>query len=318
MKKISFVVFALSLLATSIFAEKRLSIAVTFNAMEELTKAVAKDLADISLIIPEGMEPHEAEPTPQNLIFLSGADVLIYNGFGMEFYLEKTLKAVGNKKLVLVEASKGVKPIMIEDHDDDEDHDDHHEGEHHHEEGEHHAGHHHHEGHHHGNIDPHAWLSLQASRIMVRNIETALSKLDKKNAKEYKKNANLYIKELDKLYSEYSKKFKSLKNKTLVASHAAFAYLCRDFGLVQNSITDVFAEGEPNAKQLVELVEYCKEHGVKTIFSEEVANQALAQTLSSEVGGKVVKIYTIETNEDGLSYLKRMEENLKKIYENLR
>ena len=303
MKKISFVVFALSLLATSIFAEKRLSIAVTFNAMEELTKAVVKDLADVSLIIPEGMEPHEAEPTAQNLIFLTNADVLIYNGFGMEFYLEKVLKAVNNKNLVLVEASKGVKPIEIDydDHDDDE-----------------HDSHHHHDGHHHGNIDPHAWLSLQATRIMVKNIESALSRLDKKNAKTYAKNANFYIKELDKLYAEYVKKFKSVKNKTLVTSHAAFAYLCRDFGLVQNSITDVFAEGEPNAKQLVKLVEYCKKHKVKTIFSEEIANQTLAQTLSNEVGGKVVKIYTIETKEEDLSYLMRMKENLKRIYENLK
>ena len=303
MKKISFVIFGFSFLMASIFADRRLSIAVTFDAMEELTKAVVKDLADVSLIIPEGMEPHEAEPTAQNLIFLTNADVLIYNGFGMEFYLEKVLKAVNNKNLVLVEASKGVKPIEIDydDHDDDE-----------------HDFHHHHDGHHHGNIDPHAWLSLQATRIMVKNIESALSKLDKKNAKTYAKNANFYIKELDKLYAEYVKKFKSLKNKTLVTSHAAFAYLCRDFGLVQNSITDVFAEGEPNAKQLVKLVEYCKKHKVKTIFSEEIANQTLAQTLSNEVGGKVVKIYTIETKEDKLPYLMRMKENLKRIYENLR
>ncbi len=303
MKKISFVIFGFSFLMASIFADRRLSIAVTFDAMEELTKAVVKDLADVSLIIPEGMEPHEAEPTAQNLIFLTNADVLIYNGFGMEFYLEKVLKAVNNKNLVLVEASKGVKPIEIDydDHDDDE-----------------HDFHHHHDGHHHGNIDPHAWLSLQATRIMVKNIESAISKLDKKNAKTYAKNANFYIKELDKLYAEYVKKFKSLKNKTLVTSHAAFAYLCRDFGLVQNSITDVFAEGEPNAKQLVKLVEYCKKHKVKTIFSEEIANQTLAQTLSNEVGGKVVKIYTIETKEDELPYLMRMKENLKRIYENLR
>jgi len=307
MKKISLVIVTLCFLMTSVFAEKRLSIAVTFNAMEELTKAVVKDLADVSLIIPEGMEPHEAEPTPQNLAFLTNADVLIYNGFGMEFYLDKVLKAVNNKNLVLVEASKGVKPIKIDDdhydYDDDHDYDD----------DDDHLGHHHH-----GDIDPHTWLSLQASRIMVRNIESNLSKLDRKNAKAYNNNANLYIKQLDNLYNEYNKKFRSLKNKNLVTSHAAFAYLCRDFKLVQNSITDVFAEGEPNARQLAKLVEYCKKHRVKTIFSEETANQALAQTLSNEVAGKVVKIYTIETKEDNMSYLKRMEENLKKIYENLK
>ena len=57
-------------------------------------------------------------------------------------------------------------------------------------------------------------------------------------------------------------KINSLKlpHKNFVTGHAAFAYLCRDFGLEQNSVEDVFAEGEPNAAQLAELIEYCKEN----------------------------------------------------------
>lgn len=292
--------------------KERLSIAVSFNAMAELAKIVAGDIADISLIIPEGMEPHEAEPTPQNLAFLSAADVLIFNGLGMEFYLEKTLAAIENKSLTLVEASKGIKPISLEDDDDDEmdEHEEHEENE----EGG--TGHHHH--HHHGAYDPHAWLSPASAKVMVRNIQKALSKIDKKHSKAYAKNANAYIQKLDALIKEYKGKFKQLENKRLVASHAAFAYLCRDFGLIQSSIQDVFAEGEPNAKDLVTLVEYCREHNIKTIFSEEVASTALAETLSREIGGKVVKIYTMEMSEDDMDYFSRMEENLKRIYENLK
>jgi len=304
---------AFALLASStLFAqsgkEGRLSIAVTFNAMEELTRAVAGDMVDISLIIPEGMEPHNAEPTPQNLIFLSNADALVYNGCGMEFYLEKVLESVQNKKLVLIEASGGIDPIKLkkddhkhshEDHEDDDES----EGEVHH--------------HHHGSVDPHTWLSPNCAITMVQNIQRELSRIDAKNSALYKKNADAYIKQLRSLIKNYKKKFARLKNKSFVASHAAFGYLCRDFGLVQSSIRDVFAEGEPNAKQLATLVEHCKKHGIKTIFSEEVASTALAETLSREVGGKVVKIYTIELPEDGMSYLSRMQENLKRISENL-
>ena len=270
----------------------RLSIAVSFNAMEELTQAVVGNLSDTSLIIPEGMEVHEAEPTAKNLIFLSSADVLVYNGLGMEFYLAKTLAAVGNKNITLVEASKGIKAINIEEK----------------------AGHEHHN---HGSFDPHSWLSPVSARLMVQNIEKTLSNIDKKNAKTYAKNATAYIKKLDMLIKEYKDKFAKLKNKTLVTSHAAFGYLCRDFGLHQVSIKNVFAEGEPNAKELVTLIEYCKKHSIKTIFSEENASDALSRTLASEVGAKVVKIYTMETKEDGLDYLARMRENLKRIYENL-
>lgn len=271
---------------------KRLSIAVTFNAIQELTLAVVKDKADVFLIIPEGMEPHEAEPTPQNLALLSGADVLVYNGFGMEFYLEKSIVAVGNKKLHLIQASKDIKPIMLEKEHE-------HKGD--------------MEGHHHGNIDPHVWLSPVCAISMIKNIERELSLLDRKNANFYAKNAKEYIKKLQALVKKYRSPFSKLKNKNLVASHAAFAYLCRDFGLIQSSIQDVFAEGEPSPKEMANLIEYCKEHNIRTIFSEEAASEALAMSLSREVGGKVVKIYTMEIKEEGKDYLSRMQENLERI-----
>lgn len=316
MKKAFFLAFfAFAFLASAmLFADVngsgRLSIAVSFNAMEELARAVVRDTADISLIIPEGMEPHEAEPTPKNLIFLSKADVLIYNGLGMEFYLEKILSATENKNLVLIEASRGIEPIKLKEEEHKHSHEASEAEEHAEEEQE---GHHHH-----GSVDPHSWLSPAAAITMVRNIQMELSRIDKKNSAMYKKNADAYIKQLRSLIKSYKSKFAKLKNKNFVASHAAFGYLCRDFGLIQSSIQDVFAEGEPNAKQLGLLVEHCKNKGIKTVFTEEAESTALAETLSREVGGKVVKIYTMEIGEDGMDYLSRMRENLKRIYENLK
>lgn len=81
---------------------------------------------------------------------------------------------------------------------------------------------------------------------------------------------------------------------------------------------DTFAEGEPSAQQLTELVEYCKENDVSTIFAEEMASQEVSQTLADEVGAKVDTIYTMESNEDDMTYLERMSDNLSKIYESLK
>ncbi len=96
-----------------------------------------------------------------------------------------------------------------------------------------------------------------------------------------------------------------------VTGHAAFAYLSRDFGLEQNSVEDVFAEGEPNAAQLAKLIEYVKENNITTIFAEEMASPEVSKTLAKEVGAKVETIYTIESKEDDKTYLQRMDENLK-------
>ncbi len=80
---------------------------------------------------------------------------------------------------------------------------------------------------------------------------------------------------------------------------------------------DVFAEGEPSAQQLTELVNYCRENEVTTIFAEEMASAEVSQTLASEVGADVETIYTAESAEDDLTYLERMADNLSKIYDSL-
>ena len=123
---------------------------------------------------------------------------------------------------------------------------------------------------------------------------------------------------LEALQKDYAQKFATVAHKDFVTGHAAFAYLCRDFGLEQQSVEDVFAEGEPNAAQLAELVEFAKSHGIKTIFAEEMASPAVSKTLAAEVGAKVETIYTMESKEDDKSYLQRMEDNLSKIYESLK
>jgi zinc transport system substrate-binding protein len=89
--------------------------------------------------------------------------------------------------------------------------------------------------------------------------------------------------------------------------------MCRDFGLEQNSVEDVFASGEPTPQQLAKLVEFAKAKKVKTIFAEEMASPAVSETLANEVGAKVKTIYTIESAEDGKTYLERMKANLEAI-----
>ena len=102
-----------------------------------------------------------------------------------------------------------------------------------------------------------------------------------------------------------------------VTGHAAFAYLCRDFSLKQESVEDVFANGEPSARRLVSLIDYCKANNVRIVFAESAASKEVSETLASEVGARIETIYTIESAEDGKSYLQRMDENLARIAESL-
>lgn len=271
--------------------EGKIKVSVTFNAMKEFVTAVGKDKVEISTIIPDGTEPHDFEPKAQDLVGLSTASVFVYSGLGMETWAEEAVKAADNAKLVTVEASKGAEAITNTDAEEIEEH---------------------------GQYDPHIWLSLKGAELEVKNIKDALVQADPSGKDYYETNCNDFVTQLENLYNEYNGKFQAVEKKSFVTGHAAFAYLCRDFGLEQNSVEDTFAEGEPSAQQLTELVEYCREHKVTTIFAEEMASPDVSQTLASEVGAKVETIYTIESNEDDLTYLERVTDNLAEIYDSLK
>lgn len=271
-------------------AAGRLKVSVTFDAMKEFTEAVGGDKVEISTIIPDGTEPHDFEPKAQDLVGLSTAKVFVYSGFGMESWAVKAVQSADNPGLVTVEASKGAEPIKNTDAGEIKDH---------------------------GQYDPHIWLSLKGAEIETKNIKDGLVKADPSNKEYYEKNCGDFVSQLEKLYAEYDKKFKSVPQKSFVTGHAAFGYLCRDFGLEQNSVEDVYAEGEPSARQLAELVKYCKANKVTTVFAEKMASPEVSQTLAKEVGAKVETIYTVESGEDNKTYLERAESNLSKIYESL-
>jgi zinc transport system substrate-binding protein len=266
----------------------KIEVITSFNAMAEFTKAVGKDKVDVEVIVPNGSEPHDFEPKARDIKNIHKSKVFVYNGLGIEAWQDKAVKAASNKDLVLVEASKGC-DFIKNGSDEKED----------------------------GSYDPHTWLSLKMAKIEVKNIEEALIKVDGKNKSYYENNYNEFTAKLDNMYNEYKVKFDGVKNKNFVTGHAAFAYLCRDFNIKQNSLEDVFAEGEPTPKKMQELTDFCKKNNVKTIFVEDMVSPKVSETLAKEVNGKAEKIYTGESKDDDKDYITSMKEDLDKIYKSL-
>ncbi|MEL4106294.1 metal ABC transporter substrate-binding protein [Oscillospiraceae bacterium WX1] len=269
----------------------KIKVVVTFDVLQHLVKAVGGDKVAVSVIVPDGTEVHDFEPKAKDLAALSEADVFVYNGLGLESWVDEALASSDNSGLIVVNASEGAEPIVLTNAAEISEH---------------------------GQYDPHLWLSLKGAQVEVRNIQNALIKASPENKALFEQNGADFTAQLEGLYAEYATKFQTVSTKDFVTGHAAFGYLCRDFGLTQNSVEDVFAEGEPTAQKLAALITYCREHNVKTIFAEQMASPAVSQTLANEVGAQVKTIYTLESSEDGQSYLQRMTANLASIYDSLK
>ncbi|MDY6228568.1 MAG: zinc ABC transporter substrate-binding protein [Clostridium sp.] len=287
---------------------EKLRVGVTINPLKDFAEAIGGDKVEVFSIIPDGSDAHSFDPKPKDLKDLLNTNIFIYNGLQMEEWIDSVLGTIEGQDVKVVEASQGIDTITIaeEEHNHEEEAHDHENEE---------AHDHDHD---HGGVDPHVWLSLGNAVIEAENIKNAFVEVDPENKDYYEANFEKLKSDFTSLYDEYKDKFKDVTNKNFVTGHAAFAYLCKDFGLTQNSIADVFGEGELTAKNLEALINYCKENEVKTIFSESTASEKEAETLAKEVGAKVVKIYSLETKEDNKSYLEGMKYNLETIYNSLK
>lgn len=287
----------------------KLQVVTTVYPVYDVVKKVAGDQADVTLLVPPGAEPHDWEPTASDLKKIGQAKVFFYNGAGLE-PTDQILKKEITRDATVVELSQGLDLLKLQD-DDDHDHDHDHDADHHDED--HYAeGHHHH---HHGGVDPHVWLDPQNVMKEAAVVADALAKADPAHADAYRANAKKYQDELAALDKDMDAALSSLANKNLVVSHEAFGYLAARYGLTQIGIMGVDADAEPTPDRMAQLVEFIREHDVRTIYSEELVNPRLADAIAAETGAVVRVLNPIEgltaaQEKVGYDYIKLQRENL--------
>lgn len=292
----------------------KLQVVTTVYPVYDVVKKVAGDRADVTLLVPPGAEPHDWEPTASDLKKIGQAKVFFYNGAGLE-PTDQILKKEITRDATVVELSQGLDLLKLQDdddHDHDHDHDADHHDEDHHDEDHHAEGHHHH---HHGGVDPHVWLDPQNVMKEAAVVADALAKADPAHADAYRANAKKYQDELAALDKDMDAALSSLANKNLVVSHEAFGYLAARYGLTQIGIMGVDADAEPTPDRMAQLVEFIREHDVRTIYSEELVNPRLAEAIAAETGAVVRVLNPIEgltaaQEKAGYDYIKLQRENL--------
>lgn len=282
-------------------ANDKLLVYTSFYPIYDFASQIGGDRVELVRLITDGSEPHSWEPQPADIVGLEKADVFIYNGAGMETWVDKVLSSLQNKELAVVDTSSGIQLIAAEHHHDHED-EDHDEGEEHDEDE--------------TSYDPHIWLSLRNAKKQAESINNALAQADSDNAEYYNDNYNRFAQELDALDAEFTEALRNIVDKNVVVSHQAFAYLCKDYGLTQIAVEGLTPDSEPDAARMVEIIEFCKQNNVKTIFFEELASEKVAQTISKATGVSV-SVLTAEQSQTGEDYLGFMRANLRALTEGL-
>nr|WP_246824692.1 metal ABC transporter substrate-binding protein [Olsenella sp. HMSC062G07] len=282
----------------------KIKVAASFYPMYDFASKIGGDRVDVTCLVPAGTEPHEWEPSTADMRTLGEAKLLVYNGAGMEHWVDDTLASLGGDVPKAVEASKGADLLKLsadalkEEQEEEQS-----------------SG---------GDpskvsdTDPHCWLSPRVAKQEMSNIRDGLVAVDPDGASTYDANYETWAAKLDALDEEFRSGLDPLPNKSIVVSHEAFGYLCHDFGLTQMPIEGIEADAEPDAQAMAKIVDFVKAHGVKTIFSEELVSPKVAQSIADATGAKVEVLNPLEGLSDeelaaGDDYFSVMRSNLDEL-----
>ncbi len=266
---------------------EKITVVSTFYPLYELTKKIGGDQIEASAIVPAGVEPHDYEPSPIDILRLSKAGAFVT--IGLEFSGIEDKLAQGNEnKISVIDSKKGVMLLDAEPQDAQDSKKSANAGK-----------------------DPHIWLSPNNMIAMSMNIKDGLKNADQKNANLYENNAQKVIGELKKLDSDYKNGLSSCKKQVIITNHKAFAYLGRDYGFREIGIFGLAPQTEPTPREIIIIKNEAKKNDVNYIFSEELADPRISETIANEIGAGVLVLNTIEgIKRAGEDYFSLMRENL--------
>ncbi len=101
-------IFGFVLLGVGSPNSNKMQVVASFYPLYYFSSQIGGDRVEVHTLIPDNVEPHSFEPTPVDLIMVSKAKILVYNGEGFEPWISSFVSAVNNPSLVQVDTSKNV------------------------------------------------------------------------------------------------------------------------------------------------------------------------------------------------------------------
>lgn len=299
MKLLTALLLALLLVVPGCTREERqsgkLQVVTTLFPLYDFARIIGGDKAQVTLLLPPGVEPHSFEPRPDDVVRVNRADLFVYTNEAMEPWAASIISGV-DRKVQVVEGGRGIALMRGP------------------------AGEEHHGGrgdaHQGKGMDPHIWLDFDNARTIARNILAAYLARDPANKAYYEQNTAGLDQQLAALDQRFKETLARCPKKVLLhGGHYAFGYLARRYGLKYISASAVNADAEPTPAKLAELVQVMRREQLNYVYTEELLSPRVAETIARETGAKVLMLraghnVTKDDLQRGVSFVSIMEENL--------
>jgi zinc transport system substrate-binding protein len=241
----------------------KIGVAVTIGPEVEWVNAVGGDKVSVTLMVPEGSDPHTYEPLPSQLARVSDAKMYVEIGTPLEFetnYMDKIGST--NPDMLIVNASQGIQLIPNSAENEST------------------------------TMDPHVWTDPKNAMIMVNNIYNGLVQVDPEDKAYFQKNRDQYISQLQELDKNTTKMLKEKQKTDILIYHPSFGYYAKDYNLTQ--VGAMINDEEPSPQRITMMVDIAKQNNITVLFNEPQYDPKFMQSIASQVGGQVLTVNDLD------------------------
>ena len=269
----------------------RIPVVASFYPLFEFTARVGGDRVAVRNLVPAGVESHDYEPTPRDIIATTNARVLIYNGAGFEPWVQRLLPQLP-ERVIRVSATSGL-PLVTATSGGDR-----------------------------GRTDPHVWLDPVLAQRQVGLILAGLIQADPTGRATYVANAAAFQARLSVLHERIGKTLAPCRTRVVVTTHTAFSYFAARYGLTQIPLGGLEPREEPSPAKMREILRLVRRHHVQVIYYETLVSPRVAAAIAREVGARILVLNPLEglapeEQRRGRDYVSIMEDNLRNLVQGL-
>lgn len=239
-------------------------IVVTTNVLGDLVDNIVGDAADVEVMLPIGVDPHDYQASPRQVAGMMRADLVVANGLGLEAGMDDVIAQAASAGVTIVELGSLLDPLALASAP--------------------------------SRLDPHVWLDpirmAEAADVIATELSVAFPSGD------WMVNAEIYASALRRADGEIRSILGAVaeEDRTMVTNHESLGYFARRYGfeVVASVIPGGSTLAEPSSAELAALVAVIEREGVRAIFAETTEPGALARAVAAEVGGQVevVELFT--------------------------
>ena len=271
----------------------KIKVVATVFPLYDIARAVGGDKAEVTMLLPPGVEAHTFDPRPSDIARIAQADIFFYIGSGMEPWAGNVLDGIGNQNLTVIDTSskvvlqKAAESGKVEALQ--------------------------------GGYDPHLWLDYSNDEKLADVIASALSRKDPENWQYYSQNAEAYKEKLKTLDREYASSLSNCSMRVFISGgHNAYTYVDSRYNLTSITAFGLSPDSEPTPKTIKDISDIVNEKGAKYILSEQLVDPKVAEAIAQGTGAQIIVFNPGENLpkegfDSGETFVDLMDSNLKTL-----